>query len=114
MQGASWKELASGNKPADWRKSVFAEYYKELGDVPTCYTIRTSTHKLVKYPDLPEFTEVFDLTADPYEIKNIASDKALTAKLDTELERLMKSVGYTVPENANKARQPAKPAPAGE
>jgi hypothetical protein len=30
------------------------------------------------------------------------------------LERLMKSVGYTVPENANKARQPAKPAPAGE
>ena len=35
MQGASWKELAAGRKPANWRQSFFAEYYKELGDVPT-------------------------------------------------------------------------------
>ncbi len=71
MQGASWKELASGRKPAGWRQSFFAEYYKELGDVPTCFAIRTTTHKLVKYPNLPEFTEVFDLTADPYEIRTL-------------------------------------------
>ena len=107
MQGASWKELAAGRKPAAWRTSFFAEYYKELGDVPTCYTIRTTTHKLVKYPNLPQFTEVFDLTADPYEIKNLASDAALTAKLDAELSALMKTVNYTVPADANKPRQPA-------
>jgi arylsulfatase A-like enzyme len=110
MQGASWKELASGKKPATWRSSIFAQYYKELGDVPTCYAIRTATHKLVKYPNLPELTEVFDLTADPYEIKNLAADSALTAKLDAELTALMKTVNYTVPENANKARKaPGKP-----
>jgi arylsulfatase A-like enzyme len=114
MQGTSWKELASGHKPSGWRQSIFAEYYKELGDVPTCYAIRTNTHKLVKYPNLPEFTEVFDLTADPYEIKNLASDKALTAKLDAELDQLMKTVRYEIPENANKARQPTKAAPSGE
>lgn len=109
MQGASWKGIASGKKPAGWRQSFFAEYYKELGDVPTCYAIRTTTHKLVKYPNHPEFTEVFDLTADPYEIKNLASDTALTSKLDAELTQLMKAVDYTPPSTAEKARSP-KPA----
>lgn len=110
MQGASWKELASGRKPAAWRQSFFAQYYKELGEVPTCFALRTTTHKLVKYPNLPELTEVFDLTVDPYEIKNLASDTALTAKLDSELEQVMKKLNYTVPENANKGRQvPSKP-----
>lgn len=112
MQGASWRELAAGRKPAKWRTSFFAEYYKEVGDVPTCYAIRTATHKLVKYPNLPEFTEVFDLTADPYEIKNLAADAALTAKLDAELEQLIKTLSYAMPANANKERRiaPAKPA----
>lgn len=111
MQGASWKELAAGRKPAQWRTSIFAEYYKELGEVPTCYALRTTTHKLVKYPNLPEFTEVFDLTADPYEIKNLASNATLTAKLDAQLTALMRTVKYTAPANANKARPaaPAKP-----
>ena len=74
----------------------------ELGDVPTCYAIRTTTHKLVKYPNRPEWTEVFDLAADPYEIKNLAADTTLTAKLDADLTALMKTVNYTAPENANK------------
>jgi arylsulfatase A-like enzyme len=97
MQGASWKELATGNKVVTWRSSFFAEYYKELGNVPTLYAMRTTTHKLVKYPGYPEWTEVFDLKADPFEIKNLASDTALTMKLDAELTKLMKTVNYTEP-----------------
>jgi arylsulfatase A-like enzyme len=97
MQGASWKELASGRKAPEWRQSFFAHYYKEMGDVPTCFAIRTTTHKLVKYPGFPAFTEVFDLTTDPYEIKNLAADKALTARLETELEQLAKAVNYPLP-----------------
>ena len=102
MQGMSWKELAAGRKPARWRQSFFAQYYKELGDVPTSYAIRTTTHKLVKYPNRPEWTEVFNLCADPYEMKNLACDAALTAKLEAELAMLMKVVNYTVPPNANR------------
>lgn len=102
MQGASWKDLAAGRKAPNWRQSFFAEYYKELGDVPTTYGMRTKTHMLVKYPNRPEWTEVFDLIADPYEVKNLASDAALTARLDAELARLMKAVQYAVPPNANK------------
>ena len=111
MQGASWKELAAGRKPAGWRQSFLAHYYKELGDVPTCHALRTKTHKLVKYPNLPAFTEVFDLTADPYEIKNLAADQELTGRLEAELEVVMKAAGYSPPADANKARRPkVKPA----
>ena len=98
MQGASWQPLAAGTKPASWRQSFFAEYYKELGDVPTCFAVRTATHKLVKYPGRPEWTEVFDLSADPWEMKNLAADAALVARLEAELSTQMKAVGYVVPE----------------
>ncbi|MCX6877831.1 MAG: sulfatase-like hydrolase/transferase [Verrucomicrobia bacterium] len=92
-------------------RARFPMVYKELGDVPTCFAIRTTTHKLIKYPNLPEFTEVFDLTADPYEIKNLVSDTALTSKLDADLGQLMKTVNYTVPSNANQARLPVPTKP---
>lgn len=108
MQGASWKDLAAGRRPARWRSSFFAHYYQELGQVPTCYALRTPTHKLIKYPNHPAWTEVFDLAADPYETRNLAADAALTTRLDAELTALMKTVGYTVPPNAN---QPPKAAP---
>ena len=102
MQGASWKELASGKKPADWRTSFLAQYYKELGDTPTCVGVRTADSKLVKYAGHAEWTEVFDLSADPYETKNKAADPALTEKLGSELDTLMKAVDYTFPTGAKK------------
>jgi hypothetical protein len=70
-----------------------------------CYALRTTTLKLVKYPNRPEWTEAFDLAADPYEIKNLASDSKLTAKLETELTAMMTTVKYTPPANANKPRE---------
>ncbi|RFC51779.1 MAG: Arylsulfatase A [Verrucomicrobia bacterium] len=108
MQGASWKPLAAGLKPASWRSSFLAQYYKELGDVPTCYALRTATHKLVRYPNHPEWTEVFDLSTDPYEIRNLAADASLTATLDAELTRLMQAANYSPPPDANKPSAPAK------
>jgi arylsulfatase A-like enzyme len=102
IQGASWKEVAAGKKPTNWRQAFFAEYYKELGDVPTCYAMRTTTHKIVKYPNHPEWTEVFDLAKDPYEIKNLATDAVLTGKLETELTQLIKTVNYTEPKTPKK------------
>ena len=54
---------------------------------PPCVGIRTADAKLVKYPGHPEWTEVFDLTADPYELKNLAADPAATAKLQRRTRR---------------------------
>ena len=94
MQGASWRPLAAGKRPKNWRQSFFAEYYKEMGGVPTLYGVRTKTHKLIVYPGHPEWTELFDLKSDPYEVKNLAADSELSVRLHTELERLAKEVRY--------------------
>jgi arylsulfatase A-like enzyme len=94
MQGRSWKELAAGKKPANWRKSFFAHYYKELGDTPTCIGIRTANAKLVRYPNHPEWTEAFDLEADPYETKNLASDPAFVGTLESLLTAHMNTLNF--------------------
>jgi arylsulfatase A-like enzyme len=95
MQGVSWKALAAGQKPANWRTSFLAEYYKEMGSTPTLVGIRTATEKLIKYPGHEEWTEVFDVVLDPYELKNKVSDPAVTSRLATELEAQMKAMHYT-------------------
>ena len=45
--------------------------------------VRTATHKLVTYPGRKDWTEVFDLTADPYEVRNLTGDAALRTRLET-------------------------------
>jgi arylsulfatase A-like enzyme len=94
MQGASWKDLAAGHKPPNWRTSFLALYYKELGDTPTCVGIRTTNGKFIRYERHPEWSEAFDLTKDPYEMRNLASDPAVATQLAAELAAQMKAVGY--------------------
>lgn len=86
MQGVSWKALAAGQKPAGWRKSFLAEYFKELGETPTLVRVRTADAKLVTYPGHPEWTEILDLTVDPFELKNLSADPAASAKLRAECD----------------------------
>ena len=108
MQGVSWKALAAGRKPANWRQSFLAEYFYESGvNVPTIVGVRTAGAKLVTYPGHAEWTEVFDLTVDPYEVKNLAADAAATAKLSAELDAQVKAVKYAVPPDADKPPPPA-------
>ncbi len=94
MQGASWKSLAAGEKPASWRQSFLAEYFREEGSVPTLVGVRTANEKLVTYAGHPEWTEVYDLAADPYEVTNRVTDAAIREKLMTELETHKKAVSY--------------------
>ncbi|WP_420629449.1 sulfatase [Candidatus Leptofilum sp.] len=61
--GRSYQPLLHNQAMPDWRAVQFGEY----GDVRM---IRTSRHKLVyRYPDGPH--ELFDLAADPREMKNL-------------------------------------------
>lgn len=94
MHGASFKELALGNKPAGWRTSFLAYYRKELGDTPTCHGIRTENAKLIVYPGRPEWTEVYDLKQDPYELNNLPADEPLAIRLMEELEKRMAEVDF--------------------
>lgn len=119
MHGKSWKTLLAQETPKEpFRTSFFYEYFREEGgkkaapavggfNTPTMTGVRTATHKLLKYRDHPEWTEMFDLTTDPFELKNLYGDKAhaeLRAKLEKEYDRLVKELDYKVP-----ADVPAEP-----
>ncbi|HMC10975.1 MAG TPA: sulfatase/phosphatase domain-containing protein, partial [Pirellulaceae bacterium] len=106
MQGRSWRPLLEGNAAtANWRKSFFYEYFYERNySIPTVLAVRTDTAKIIKYPGHDDWTELFDLAADPYETKNLASapaSKDLLTKMQTEFDRQSKAVDFRIPDFAD-------------
>lgn len=98
MQGHSLIPVLKGEKPDDWRKSFYYEYY----EYPTPHHVRphygvvTDRYKLVHFyiPDV-DYWELFDLKADPHELKNVAEDPAnakVVKDLKAEIARLRKEL----------------------
>jgi arylsulfatase A-like enzyme len=101
MQGISLKPLLQGNKPKDWRKSLYYHYY----EFPAVHSVRkhegvaTKRYKLIHFYNLNEW-ELYDLKKDPSEMKSQYENpeySSVVAKLKKELARLKKQ--YKVPEN---------------
>jgi arylsulfatase A-like enzyme len=97
MQGRSWRPLFAGRK-AGWRKSFLYEYWVDLTpNIPRMVGVRTADWKLVRYPDLKDLDELYDLRSDPHELSNLAEVAAHDAKhqeLSKELDRLLDETGY--------------------
>jgi arylsulfatase A-like enzyme len=96
MQGRSLVPLLKGEAPADWRTAMYYRYYHDPGhhDTRAHYGVRTGTHKLIHFWKQDEW-ELYDLTADPNELKNIYGDPGQTetvARLKAELGRLKKEL----------------------
>jgi arylsulfatase A-like enzyme len=72
------------------RACYFYEYFREKPEhlQPTVFAVRTRTQKLIHYPETPDRGELFDLAADPFELKNLIDDPARAA-LRARLERQM-------------------------
>jgi arylsulfatase A-like enzyme len=72
MQGRSLAPLLRGETPGDWRDSIYYRYYHDPGHHNTAahLGVRTSTHKLIHYWKQDAW-EMFDLTRDPTEQKNL-------------------------------------------
>jgi arylsulfatase A-like enzyme len=106
MQGRSWRPLAAGQRIA-WRQAFLAQYFMEnaFPTTPTVVAVRTAGAKLIKYPGHDDWTELFDLTADPYETKNLIRDPAhaaLLARMTAEFDREAKAVDFQIPAYADK------------
>lgn len=104
VQGLSLLPLLAGKKTG-WRKSFMAEYFSENA-MPwlvgmTYKAVRTDTHKYIHWVNRGGvdgmIDELYDLTKDPYELKNVIGSRAyagVRAKLHKELAKLVaQSVG---------------------
>jgi arylsulfatase A-like enzyme len=115
MHGRSWQPLLAGKADAPWREAFFYCYFYERGfGTPTTTAVRTADAKLIKYPGHAEWTEVFDLKADPYETRNLAADPAavdLRKKLEAEYERQTAAIAFKVPDFADRTPAPGEESP---
>ncbi len=85
LQGRSIVPLTRGQKPKDWRASMYYRYYHYPGDhrVQPHLGVRTERYKLIHFNKLDEW-ELFDLKKDPRELNNVYGQPAY-AKVQKEL-----------------------------
>ena len=72
--------------------------------MPTTTAVRTEQAKLIKYDGHPEWTELYDLSSDPYEMRNLARDLAATkllTKMEAEYARQASLVRFQIPPDAD-------------
>ena len=95
IQGRSLRPVldAGGAVPSDWRKAAYYHYYEYPAEhsVKRHYGIRTADCKLIHfYNDIDEW-EMYDMTADPHEMKNVYDDPAYAGKR-AEMHSLLEKV----------------------
>lgn len=120
MQGQSWRPLLTSDA-VPWRQSWFYQYFCEdqkSTRIPDITAVRTADAKLIRYRGHSAWNELFDLKADPYEIKNLYNDPSaasLKEKLQSEHDRLAADIGYRVPDFVDRPANWGEPgSPAGD
>ena len=93
IQGDSYLPLLKGEKPKDWRTSLYYHFYEYPAEhaVKRHYGVRTDRYKLIHFYNDIDVWELYDLQNDPMEMHNIYNEpgnEALIDSLKTELNKL--------------------------
>lgn len=96
MQGRSLLPVLTG-KGKKWRTSFLCEYFAEpqYPRIASWEAVRTDRWKYVRYPELREMDELYDLQADAGEMRNRISDagaRSVLESLRNELDRYRKEI----------------------
>ena len=73
MQGESLRRLWQ-DKDAAWRESIYYHYYEKGFGATPHYGIRTNRYKLIRFYDVVDAWELYDLETDPAEMNNLYED----------------------------------------
>ena len=78
MQGVSLVPLLRGKKQGRWRDALYYHYYEYPAEhaVRRHYGVRTDRYKLIHFYNDIDAWELYDLVADPHEMKNLIDDPA--------------------------------------
>lgn len=93
IQGESLLPLLKGEKPADWRKSLYYHFYEYPAEhsVKRHYGVRTERYKLIHFYNDIDTWELYDLAEDPTEMHNLIDVPAydsVEVELREELKKL--------------------------
>ena len=85
--------MLKGEKPKDWRTSLYYHFYEYPAEhaVKRHYGVRTDRYKLIHFYNDIDVWELYDLQNDPMEMHNIYNapgNAALIDSLKTELNKL--------------------------
>lgn len=100
VAGRSLRPLLDGPRPQQWRTEMFYEYAERIWQCPALVAARTERHKLIEYLDPASSDELYDLLADPQEMRNVIRDPGyaqMLADMRRRLARLKKETGWTPP-----------------
>ena len=99
MQGRSLRGHLEGRRPADWRDAIYYRYYEfphGWHDVRPHYGVRTARHKLIHFGGDMDVWELYDLEADPHELRSVYAAPeyaSVRAQLHRRLESLRRELG---------------------
>jgi arylsulfatase A-like enzyme len=99
VQGYSLRPFLEDRKPDAWRDAFFFRYNYDptYRYAPGVTGVRTTEAKLIHYPGREDWTEVFNLKDDPYELANLArtaGDAGLRKQLEEDFSTLGKQAGF--------------------